>query len=150
MGKMIKGLLCMVLVGGLTGMAYGQFAKPDDAIAYRKAVMVLVGQHFGRMGAVVKGEKPYDQKAFAANALLLSTLSKLPWEAFMAAGSDQGSTAMKTEALKEKGKFEEAAKSFEAAATALHSAVAGNLESVKEPFGQTGQSCKGCHSLFKR
>jgi len=152
MGGTIRNLLCLVLVmGSLGGVAYGQFAKPDEAIAYRKAVMVLNAQHFGRMGAMVKGEKPFDQKAFSANASLVSTFSRLPWEAFMVPGSDQGNTAMKPEALKEKGKFEQTAKAFENAAAELNTAAAaGKLESVKDPFGKTAQSCKECHSQFKR
>jgi cytochrome c556 len=152
MGGMIRRLICLVLVvGGLSGVAYGQFAKPDDAIAYRKAVMVLSAQHFGRMGAMVKGEKPFDQKVFSSNAFLVSTFSRLPWEAFMVPGSDQGSTAMKPEALKEKGKFEQVAKAFENAAAALNAtAASGNLDSVKDPFGKAAQSCKECHSQFKR
>jgi cytochrome c556 len=151
MGKIIKGLAVLALVAAIGGSASGQFAKTDDAIAYRKAVMVLVAQHFGRIGALVKGEKPYDAKAAAANAGLIATLAPLPWEAFMAEGSDKGSTAMKPEALKEKDKFAQAAKAFETAAAALNGAAAGpSAEALKEPFGQVAQSCKGCHSQFKK
>jgi cytochrome c556 len=43
-----------------------KFNKAEDAIRYRQAVMTLIGQHFGSMGQVVKGDEPYDQAAFAA------------------------------------------------------------------------------------
>ena len=58
--------ITVVLIGSV---AYARFAKPQDAIQYRKAVMVLIGQHFKRMGAVIKGQAAYDPAAFTADAL---------------------------------------------------------------------------------
>jgi len=55
MKKLVKLSVCLIFVVVAVGGAYAQFAKPEDAIKYRKSVMFLIAQHFGRMGAVVKG-----------------------------------------------------------------------------------------------
>jgi len=140
-----------ILVGGLMGTAWGQFAKPEEAIAYRQAVMVLIGQHFGRMAAMVKGDRDYDLDEFANNAALVETLTALPWEAFMESGSDKGATALKPEALKDRDAFEQAAQAMETEASQLAIvSEGGELPAIKEQFGRTAQSCKNCHSKFRK
>ena len=55
--KTLARAMVMVVVGTLiAGGALAQFAKPEDAIKYRKSVMVLIAQHFKSMGAVVQGK----------------------------------------------------------------------------------------------
>lgn len=58
--------------------AQAQFAKPEDAIKYRKASFTVMAAHFGRLGAMANGRTPYDAKAAAYNADVVATLSKLP------------------------------------------------------------------------
>ena len=48
--------------------AAAQFAKPEDAIKYRKAAFNVMSAHFGRVGAMVQGKVPFDAKAAADNA----------------------------------------------------------------------------------
>jgi cytochrome c556 len=68
MKKWLMILVGIAFVAGVIGGAYAQFAKPEHAIKYRKAVMFLIAQHFGRMGAMVKEKIPYNQEIFARNA----------------------------------------------------------------------------------
>ena len=70
MKKMTKVLIVLTLISGFLAVAHAQFAKPEDAIQYRQSVMFLIGQHFGRMAAVVKGQSPYDKAAFEQNAAM--------------------------------------------------------------------------------
>ena len=42
--------------------AQAQFAKPEDAIKYRKASYSVMAAHFGRLGAMANGRAPYDAK----------------------------------------------------------------------------------------
>ncbi|MEE9192615.1 MAG: hypothetical protein V3U04_08400 [Candidatus Aerophobetes bacterium] len=56
MKGMWKIVVCFAVVAGIIGAAYAQFARTDDAIKYRQAAMFLIGQHMGRMAAVVKGK----------------------------------------------------------------------------------------------
>ena len=72
--------------------AAAQFAKPEDAVKYRKAAFTVMGTHFGRIGAVVQGRVPYDAAAVAANADLVAVASRLPFAGFVegTAGTEKG------------------------------------------------------------
>jgi cytochrome c556 len=146
-------VVIMVLVGfgAWIGSATGQFSRPEEAIKYRKSVMVIIAQHFGAMGAMVKGVQPYNQERFAQNAAVVDTLSALPWEAFQVAGSDRGDTTMNANALRDPDKFKKVAQQFQQAADGLLDAAGGNsLDAVKAPFGAVAKSCKECHSRYRK
>jgi len=150
MKRLLSWVVCGAFVAGVFGVAFAQFAKSEDAIEYRQAVMILMGNHFSRIGAVVQGKKPFDQKDVQQNAALVATLAKLPWEAFMYPGSDKGKTHMKSKALKEKEDFKKDADALETATAKLAQAAdTGNLDAVKSQFGGVGKSCKECHDEFR-
>jgi cytochrome c556 len=71
--------------------ASAQFAKPEDAIKYRRAAFTLMSTHFGRVAAMANRKVPFDAKAVADNAELATIMSKLPCAAFVD-GSDKGDT----------------------------------------------------------
>jgi len=149
MKKRMTWVLVLAVVGLSAGAAFAQFAKTEDAVKYRQSVMSVIGTHFTRMGAVVKGEAPYDKDAFEQNANLLATLMKLPWDAFMVAGSDKDSK-MKAEALAQKDKFMDLAKANRAEVAKLAAvAKGGDLNAVKAQFGETGKTCKACHDMYR-
>lgn len=154
MKTVLRILMITVLLAGfgvLIGTASAQFSKPEDAIQYRKSVMFIIAQHFGRLGAMVKGAEPYDQDRFANNAATVDAMSKLPWEAFWAAGSDRGDTTMKSSVLQDSDQFKKAVASFQQATDRLVSAAkAGGLDAAKVQFGKVAKSCKECHSQFRR
>jgi cytochrome c556 len=147
----VKSILYISTVAVIAGAAYAQFSKPDDAIRYRKAVMVLIVHHFKQVGAMVQGEMAYEKGPFQEQAKLLNTLSALPWEAFMTAGSDRGNTGLKSAALKNQSAFMQAAKTFEGATRDLvRAGDSGDLGTIKTRFGETAKSCKGCHGQFRK
>jgi cytochrome c556 len=151
MMKKLGKLLMITIVGLLVfGLAYGQFAKPEDAIEYRQSVMTIIGYHVGQMGAVVTGKKPYEKQAFSHNATIVEMLSTLPWQAFMTAGTDKGKTALKPSAFSEKDKFMAKAKTFETEIQKLVKAAAGDdFNAIKAQFGEVGKSCKSCHDDYR-
>ena len=129
--------------------AQAQFAKVDDAIDYRKSAFFVMGQHFGRVSAVVKGEKPYDKAAVEADVAIIETMAKLPWQGFTP-DSDKGRTKAKPEIWQEKDKFKAAADKMQAEVTKLSAASkTGDLAAIKAAFGATGQTCKACHDNYK-
>ncbi len=133
-----------------TAPAMAQFQKPEDAVKYRKAVMTVMGNHAGRLGAMANGRVPFDAKAAADSAALLESLSKLPWEAFVA-GTDKGETRAKPEIWTEQAKFKEGADKLQAETAKLSAAAkTGNLDSVKTAFGSVGQTCKACHDAYQK
>lgn len=147
----MKRMLAMLTLATAVAVpAHAQFAKVEDAIKYRKSALSLMGTHFGRIGAVVKGEKPYDKAAVAADAALVETLSKLPWSAFPA-GSETSDSKARPEIWKEQDKFKAASEKMQTEVAKLSTAAkSGDLAAIKTAFGDAGKSCKACHDDFRR
>ena len=138
----------LLLAMGLPAQA--QFAKPEDAIKYRKASFTVMAAHFGRLGAMADGRAPYDAKAAADNADVVATLAKLPWAAF-GEGTDKGDTRAKPEIWKEGAKYKEAADKMQGEIVKLNTAAkAGNIDALKAAFGPAAASCKACHDNFRK
>ena len=130
--------------------AQAQFAKPEDAIKYRKASYTLMAAHFGRLGAMAQGKATFDAKLAAENADVLAVVSKLPYAAFVE-GSDKGETRAKPEIWKESAKFKEAADKNQAEVAKLVAAAkTGNLDNLKAAFGSAAPPCKACHDSFRK
>lgn len=129
--------------------AQAQFAKVEDAVKYRQSALSVMGTHFNRIGAVVKGEKPYDKAAVMADAAVVEMMSKLPWSAFPP-GSDIMESKAKPEIWKEQAKFKSASEKMQAEVGKLSAAAkSGDLAMVKTAFGAAGKSCKACHDDFR-
>jgi cytochrome c556 len=130
--------------------AAAQFAKPEDAVKYRKASFTVMAAHFGRVGAMASGKAPYDAKAAAENADIAAAMSKLPWAAFPE-GSDKGETRAKPEIWKDSAKYKESADKMQAEMTKLAAAAkVGNVDALKTAFGPAASTCKGCHDNFRK
>jgi cytochrome c556 len=149
--KLVGCLVVVAVVGVLAGAAAAQFAKPEDAVRYRQSAMFLIGDHFTRMAAMVKGDAPYDKAAFETNAVLVDTLYRLPLVvAFTTPGSDKDSR-MKSDALKEKDKVAQLHDATQAELTKLvTTAKAGDLGAIKTQFGAAGASCTACHRAYRK
>lgn len=142
--------LATVLAAVLALPAQAQFAKPEDAVKYRKASFTVLGAHFGRLAAMASGRAPYDAKLAAENADVVATVAKLPWAAF-GEGTDKGETRAKPEIWKESAKFREAAdKSQAELVKVVAAAKTGNLDALKTAMGPAGASCKACHDNFRK
>ena len=139
-----------LLAGIVASTANAQFAKPEDAIRYRQSALNLIGNHTVRIGAVVKGDKPFNAAEVQQSAALIETLSKLPWEAFGPGTEQGGNTKAKPDIWKDPAKFKQAAENMQAEAAKLSAAAkSGNLDQVKAAFGGLGKSCKACHDDFR-
>ena len=130
--------------------AVAQFAKPEDAIAYRQSVMTVMGTHFGRLGAMVQGKVPFDAKAAAENAHVVREMSLLPFSAF-GPGTDLGhDTKAKPDIWKDPAKFQAAAKEMQQQVVKLDAAAkGGNPAAIKTAFGDTAKACDACHDNFR-
>jgi cytochrome c556 len=146
-----KLLVCSLVFTLLAATAYARFANPEEAIRYRKAVMVLIAQHFGHMAAVIKGQSAFNKTEFTRDARLVQTFAALPWEALTTPGSDKGDTDLKSSALTDQPDFMAAADAFEEEAALLVTiAEGGDLGEIKSRFGAVAQSCKACHNQYRR
>jgi cytochrome c556 len=147
---MKKLALCSVLACLMPLSAHAQFAKPEDAIKYRQSAFTVMGTHFGRIGAVVRGDVPFNAAAVTANAEIVAAMSKLPYTAFGPGTETGGNTKAKAEIWKEKDKFDKGAADMQDAVGKLVVAArSGNLDDVKKAFGAAGQTCKACHDEYR-
>lgn len=148
--KTLMRIVAACLTAAALVPAHAQFAKPEDAVKYRKASYTVMAAHFGRLGAMANGRVPYDAKLAAENAELVVALAKLPWTAY-GEGTDKGETRAKPEIWKEAAKFKEAADKMQAEVGKLNvAAKAGNVDALKAAFGPAAASCKACHDNFRK
>jgi cytochrome c556 len=130
--------------------AAAQFAKPEDAIKYRKSALTVMATHFGRVAAMANGRIPFDAKAAADNAEIATMMSKLPFAGFVD-GSDKGDTKAEPKIWTEKDKFNAAASNMQDAMAKLNvAAKGGNLDAIKAAVGDTGKACKACHDNYRK
>ena len=125
-----------------------EFKKSEGAVKYRQSMFTVMAYSFSKIGAVVKGESPYNQDEVAKNVAVVTMLSSLPWQAF-GPGMEGGNA--KLEAWSNHVQFESAAQKMQVSVNNLNNAVqSGNQNSIKKAFGATGQTCKACHDEFKK
>ena len=152
MYSLVKLLVVLFLAAGVAGGAQAQapFGKVEDAVKYRKAALTVMAQHFGRLGPVVKGERPYDKDEVAKNAAIAEQMSKLPWDGFVA-GSDKGETRAKPEIWSDAAKYKGAADKLQQEMSKLAQVTkGGDLNAVKAQFGEVGKACKSCHDAYRK
>lgn len=131
--------------------AAAQFAKPEDAIRYRKAGMTMMNAHFGRVFAMANGRIPFDAKAAAENAELATLLSKLPYAGFIPGTETGADTKAKPEIWTEPDKFRAAASKMQDEMVKLNTAAkGGNIDAIKAAAGEVGKACKGCHDTYRK
>ncbi|MCE9659668.1 MAG: cytochrome c [Burkholderiales bacterium] len=148
----MPGLMVAAGLATLLGStpAAAQFAKPEDAIKYRKAGMTMMATHFGRVAAMANGRVPFDAKAAADNAELATMLSKLPFAGFVD-GSDKGDTKAEPKIWSEMDKFRAAASKMQDEMAKVNAAAkTGNIDAIKAAVGGTGQACKACHDSYRK
>jgi cytochrome c556 len=130
--------------------AAAQFQKPEDAVKYRKAAFTVMAAHFGRLGAMANGRMPFDAKAAAANADVVSAVAGLPWAAF-GDGTGVGDTRAKAEIWTDADKFKGGGQKMVEEIGKLNAAAkSGSLDQLKAAFGETAKTCKGCHDNFRK
>ena len=148
--KKTSAILFAGLAIALATPAFAQFAKPEDAIKYRKNALFVMQQNFGRVAGMASGKVPFDAKVAAESAAVAEFVGKLPWAGF-GEGTDKGESRAKPEIWKEPAKFKEYADKMQAEMSKLAAATkTGNLESVKIAVAAAGGTCKTCHDAYRK
>ena len=134
----------------LSAPVAAQFAKAEDAIKYRQSALFVMGQHFGRLGAMANGKAPFDARLALENADVVAAMARLPWAGF-GPGTDKGApTKSKPTIWSEQAKFKEHADKLEAESIKLAAAAkTGSLDNLKAAFGPAAQTCKSCHDAYR-
>jgi len=143
-----KLLVVALTTSVIAGTALAQFARPDAAIKYRKAAFTVMSTHFARIGAVAKGEVPFNKDEVARNAAIVNAMASLPWQAF--GPGTEGGDALPA-IWSDESKFKSNQEKLIAATASLSTAAnSGDLEAVKRATAAVGGACKNCHDDFKK
>jgi len=137
-----------VSLGATIGAALAQ-VKPDVMVAQRQAAMKLQSKYLGRIGAMLKGNAPYNADFVSQYATFLENLSRMPWDGFEPSTQGEKSKA-KPEVFKDAAKFKAAAEALEEAASKLGAVARAKDEAgVKASFGGVAKACGNCHDNFR-
>lgn len=144
---LVFGLAAALVAGGAAAQS-----AIDAAIKARKSHMGLFAFNLGTLGAMAKGEMPYDAGAASAAAGNLAKLASMNLAAYFPEGSARGQ-AEGTRALPaiwENG-TDVMAKlaALNEAAVALDAAAGTDLASLQAALGPVGQACGACHKDYR-
>lgn len=138
----------LVVIGG--GVAVASDAKPEDVIEFRQGVYKVIGWHFGPLGAMAKGDIPFDRDLAVKNSEIVETMSRIAPDAFIA-GSDVGETRAKSGIWSDADGFRAAMERFQKEARTLAEvSKSGDFRAVRAQVGETGKACKACHDDFRK
>ncbi|GAB3277485.1 c-type cytochrome [Parahaliea aestuarii] len=133
-------------------LAISHFDDKEPMQSSRQSYFALVAASFGPIGAMVKGDMPWDEAALKSYAGDLENLTELNALRFFAAGSEKGTTRAKPEIWSNMQDFSDKYAALQQAAEQLEEVVddsAGDRKAVAQAFGEVGQTCKACHDDYK-
>ncbi len=154
----MKKLLGIGLASGTLGLSLLTVAqaagpKPEEVVGYRQSVYTIIGWNFKPIGAMVKGEVPFDAAAVARHAQYVEMMSKAAPEGFSkGTGPDAvKDTEAKPEIWTKWSEFETKMSDFQQEAAKLAEvAKGGDEKAIKAQFGKTAETCKACHKEFRK
>ena len=102
------------------------------------------------MGAMVKGNKPWDNSEFKRRSIAVAFAAVQLDEAF-AAGSDKGAVTDALPAIWQQPEdFAAKLKAFQRSSNALRLVAAGgDQDKIKAAFGDVRQACGACHEKYR-
>jgi len=146
--KIVLGAAALVMI--FSGGTVFAATQAEEAIKYRKGIMTAIAWNFAPIGAMIKGERPFDKEMVMRNAARLEALSKMPLEGFVPGSESGGDTKVKPEAFLEMDKFRMGMEKLQTE-TAKFAQVSksGDLAMIKPQFGEVAKTCKACHDNYR-
>lgn len=150
--RSLLGLTSALVLTGLT--VWAQTEDPfADIVETRHGLMLQMAADVGKMGAMVKGEVPYDAAISAkAAANVAAVASVISMEQFPA-GSEVGKSAdsfSKAEIWTAQEDFLSKIADLNIAAEALKAAAGSDADSLKAGLTGLGKACGACHSAYRQ
>lgn len=134
-------------------LAHGEEHKSarEKAVDYRQSVMTLIGANFKPMGAMVKGDIPFDAAAFARYAKDMDAVAHLDvLRGFPEDSEGEGSDA-KGEIWLDWADFKSKLGDMQTESAKLAKVAAeGDQGAIKAQFSDTAKACKSCHKQYKQ
>lgn len=121
-----------------------------DVIEDRKAIMKDIGDSVGVMGAMMKGEVPFNNvSAIEALKNIQLSAEKFDPVALFPEGTDKGDTEAASAIWQNMEDFTAHVNKFRDDATQSASANPQDLDQLKPVFQQVAANCKACHELYR-
>lgn len=149
-----RPLVAIAALGGISMVpfALAHFDDSQPQQSYRQSYFTLLASNFGPMGAMVKGDMPWDDAQMKRYSEELETLTELDLIRGFAPGSEQGTTRAKPEIWENKADFEQKFADLQAAVDLLEDTVddnPGDRKAIASAVANTGKACKACHDEYK-
>src|SRR6266849_1791107 len=144
-------MLRTVVVVGTLLLGVGVVAAQQDLVKHAQTFMKGNGKNAGALGAIVKGEKPYDQATVdAALAQFEDTAKKLPtlFPASIKGHKAEGDYSASAKVWEDKAGFEAHIASFGKVVTEAKAKIK-DLDTLKATFPAIGKECGGCHETYR-
>jgi cytochrome c556 len=126
-----------------------QYAKPEDAVKYRKAALTVLNSHMGRINTQLKSPTPNVQ-IIQSSAQVAETMSKLPWDAFGPNTELVTETRALPAVFKNEAKVKELAEKMQQEVAKLNAvAKTGDVAAIRTQFGVTAKACDNCHDDYR-
>jgi cytochrome c556 len=141
----------IVVVVGTLLLGVGVVAAQQDLVKQAQTVMKGNGKNAGALGAMVKGEKPYDQATVdTALAQFEDTAKKLPtlFPASIKGLKADGDYSSTMKVWEDKAGFDAHIASFSKVVTDAKGKIK-DLDTLKATFTVIGKECSGCHETYR-
>ncbi|WP_176722422.1 c-type cytochrome [Candidatus Thiosymbion oneisti] len=142
-----NGLLCLTLALCSTCV---QADDVEKAVDYRQGLMNVYAHNVAPMGNMVKGKTAFDPAAFARYAKDLAVAARLDLLAGFPEDSINDESDASDTIWLDWSKFQKKYEALKIQSAKLSKVAAdGDKAAMKEQFGKTAKTCKGCHDDFK-
>jgi len=156
MQKFLLAILVTVVFGTTTLVTFAQDEVPfQNQIEARQAFMQVYRFNIGLLGAMAKGEMPYDAEQASAAANNLLAASRMSNGAMWPAGSDMGAEGLKgmtwakPDIWTNMPKVGKKSRALTEALEAMTASAGNGLDALRSNMGAVGDGCKGCHDPFR-
>ena len=145
-------LLCTAAAATLATsvQVFAHLNDKEPMQSYRQSYFTLVAMNFGPIGAMVKGEMPWDDAKLKTFANELGALGNMDVSRAFGPGTDKGTTRPKPEIWENQDDFNSKLTDMRNALAGLQVAAgSGDKKIVAQAVGDTGKACKACHDEYK-
>jgi cytochrome c556 len=131
-------------------LAHAHSDRDEPLQAYRQSFFALLGMNFGPLGAMVKGDIPWDTEQAQRYAADIERLTQLDLLRGFAPTAKEGMTRAKPAIWENMDDFKSKFSDLQDAAADLAEAAAtGDRNAIAEQVKATGGACKACHDEYK-
>ena len=140
---------CLAAGAAIAWPVAAQYAKPEDAVKYRKAAFTVMNSHMGRIFAQLKSPTP-NVPIIQSSAQTVESMSKLPWDAFAPSTELVADTRALPALFKNEAKVKDLAQKMQEEVAKLNTvAKTGDVAAIRTQFNAAAKSCDNCHDDFR-